>query len=62
MNTPEDLTKEQLVEIVNGFMQSMYGEGPETEWGPDTLDDIADILYKHGLTEDGDEESSEDEE
>lgn len=36
-----------------GILDTMYGDGPDTEWDSDTTQEIAETLHAHGLIEEG---------
>jgi hypothetical protein len=52
MNTTE-LTREQLLAVLHEIRDVLWLVGdtylPEKEWGPETLEDITDILTEAGL-------------
>ncbi len=63
MRNPADLTREQLVEIVTGFVRIFYGtEGPDGHWtyaadkqwnGSDVCDEAALLLDQFDLAPGG---------
>lgn len=56
MKRPEDLSKEELEEVVSGIFDAMFVEDgeidPDKEWNPDTHDEVREILDRFGLSPD----------
>lgn len=45
---PDDLTQEQLLDIVKGVREALWPEGDATHtWTPETLDEIARVVTKY---------------
>jgi hypothetical protein len=47
---PRDLTREQLLDVVERVREVLWPAGNEDEsWSPDTLDAVAEVFMAHGL-------------
>jgi hypothetical protein len=62
MKTPEELSREELVQIVGGVQQVLWldhveGQGfcfvPDKEWESDTIEHVAQVLADHDLRPSG---------
>lgn len=53
MKKPSQLTGEELLAVVHGVIDAMYpGANPDSEWSPDTLDEVAAVLAAAELVPD----------
>jgi len=51
MKKPNELSQEELRQVVQGVLEALYPEAdPDAKWSPDTLDDVALVLATAGLT------------